>query len=66
MMDALLAVAREAGPVALKLFFGFTELLLIRASIYIFPCRKKLFGYKEEEGHTYASTNLRMAMVILV
>ena len=30
-----------------------------------FRQRKKLFGYKKEEGDTYASANLRMIMVVL-
>ena len=52
--------------VGLKVFFAILELLLIGAGIYIFRQRKKLFGYKGEEGDTYASANLRMIMVVLV
>ena len=68
MMDELLAVSRSgAGSVVgLQVFFGLLELLLIGAGIYIFRQRKKLFGYKKEEGDTYASANLRMIMVVLV
>lgn len=67
-MDELLAVSRSgAGSVVgLKVFFAVLELLLIGAGIYIYRERKKLFGYKGEEGDTYASANLRMIMVVLV
>jgi hypothetical protein len=55
-MDVLLAISRSGGPsIALKVFFGVLELLIIGAGIYLFRCRKKLFGYKDQEGDTYAS-----------
>lgn len=68
MTEQLLAVSRSGGGSALglQLFFGVLELIIIGAGIYIFRCRKKLFAYKGEEGDTYASANLRMAMVVLV
>jgi hypothetical protein len=68
-MDEFLAVSRSGAgsAIGLKVFFGFLELLIIGAGIYIFRCRKKLFGYKREEGgDTYASAQLRMIMVVLV
>ena len=67
-MDDFLAESRlEGGPaLALKVFFALLELLIISAGVYIFRNRKKFFGYKGEEGDTYASANLRMVMVILV
>ena len=66
-MNEVLAIARSGGPaIALKVFFGLLELLIIGAGIYLFRCRKQLFGYKGQENDTYASANLRMAMVILV
>ena len=67
-MDELLAVSRSgAGSVVgLKVFFAALEVLIIGAGIYIYRQRKKLFGYKGEEGDTYASANLRMIMVVLV
>ena len=67
-MDELLAVSRSgAGSVAgLKIFFAILELLIIGAGIYIYRNRKAFFGYKGEEGDTYASANLRMIMVVLV
>ena len=67
-MDELLAVSRSgAGSVAgLKVFFAILELLIIGAGIYIYRNRKAFFGYKGEEGDTYASANLRMIMVVLV
>lgn len=67
-MNELLAVSRSGAgsAVDLKMFFGLVELLLVAAGIYLFRCRKKLFGYKGEEDDTYASANLRMIMVVLV
>ena len=67
-MDEFLAVSRSGAgsAIGLKVFFGLLELLIIGAGIYIFRCRKKLFGYKGEEGDTYASAQLRMIMVVLV
>jgi hypothetical protein len=66
-MDELLAISRSGGPsIALKVVFGLLELLIIGAGIYLFRCRKKLFGYKGQEDDTYASANLRMVMVVLV
>ena len=67
-MEDLLAVSRSgAGSgAALKVFFACLEVLILAAGVYIFRQRKKLFGYKGEEGDTYASANLRMIMVVLV
>jgi hypothetical protein len=66
-MDELFAIVRSGGPsIALKVVFSSVELLIIGAGIYLFRCRKKLFGYKGQEGDTYASANLRMVMVVLV
>jgi hypothetical protein len=66
-MDELLAISRSGGPsIALKVIFGLLELLIIGAGIYLFRCRKNLFGYKGQEDDTYASANLRMVMVVLV
>ena len=67
-MDELFAVSRSGAgsAVGLKVFFGLLEVFLIGAGFYIFRCRKKLFGYKGEEGDTYASAQLRMIMVVLV
>ena len=67
-MEELLAVSRSgAGSVVgLKVFFAILELLIIAAGIYIYRQRKKFFGYKGEEGDTYASANLRMIMIVLV
>ena len=68
MIEDLLAVSRSGAgsAAALKVFFALLEVLLIAAGIYIYRQRKKLFGYKGEEGDTYASANLRMIMVVLV
>ena len=67
-MDELLAVSRSgAGSVVgLKVFFALLEVLIIAAGVYIYRQRTMLFGYKGEEGDTYASANLRMIMVVLV
>ncbi len=51
--------------VGLKVFFGLLELLVIGTGIYIFRQRKKLFGFKKEEGIPTSSANLRM-MVFLI
>ena len=50
----------------MKIFFSFLEVLIIFAGIYLIRCREKLFGYKDEEGDTYASANLRLAMLVLI
>jgi hypothetical protein len=67
-MDELLAVSRSGtGSVAgLKIFFAILELLIIGAGIYIYRNPKAFFGYKGQEGDSYASANLRMIMVVLV
>lgn len=67
-MSELLALTRSNpdAAVGLRLFFAFLEVLIISAGIYMFRNRKKFFGYKGEEGDTYASANLRMIMVVLV
>jgi hypothetical protein len=67
-MEDLLAVSRSgAGSAAgLKVFFAVLEVIILGAGVYIFRQRKRLFGFKGEEGDTYASANLRMIMVVLV
>lgn len=67
-MEELLAVSRSGAgsAVGLKVFFAVVEVLIIAAGFYIYRNRKKFFGYKGEEGDTYASANLRMIMVVLV
>jgi hypothetical protein len=67
-MDEFLAFGRS-GPssaIGLKVFFALLEVVIIGAGIVIFRSRKTLFAYRKNEGDTYASANLRMAMVILV
>jgi hypothetical protein len=68
LMEALLAVSRlpPGVSVALKGFFLVLELLIIASGIYVFRSREKLFAYKGKEGDTYASANLRLAMVVLI
>jgi hypothetical protein len=67
-METLFAAARLGGgaSLALKIFFGSMEIVIISAGIYFIRNRKKFFGHKNEEGDTYASANLRMALVVLV
>ncbi len=67
-VEALFAISKLPPGVsaALKGFFCVLELLIIAAGIYIFRKREKLFAYKGKEGDTYASANLRLAMVVLI
>jgi hypothetical protein len=67
-MEALLATSQMPASVsaALKVFFSVLELLVIGAGVYVFRKREKLFAYKGKEGDTYASANLRLAMVVLI
>jgi hypothetical protein len=67
-MEALFAVSELTGgvSVALRVFFCVLELLIIAAGVYVFRSREKLFAYKGKEGDTYASANLRLAMVVLI
>jgi hypothetical protein len=67
-MGALFAISTlpSGVSVALKVFFVVLELLVIAAGIYVFRSREKLFAYKGKEGDTYASANLRLAMVVLI
>jgi len=65
----MLSALSNAGPevsIALKGFFAVVELLIIAAGVYVFRSREKLFGYRGKEGDTYASANLRLAMVVLI
>jgi hypothetical protein len=65
-------IAASSGPrsggavIALKVVFSCLEVLIIGAGIYVFRQRQNLFGYKKSEGDTYASANLRLAMVVLI
>jgi hypothetical protein len=67
-MEALLATSQLPASVsaAFKVFFSVLELLVIGAGVYVFRKREKLFAYKGKEGDTYASANLRLAMVVLI
>ena len=65
MLSALSSNAPGAS-IALKIFFALTEVLIIAAGIYLIRCRNKLFGYKGSEGDTYASANLRLAMLVII
>ena len=61
-----LAARTGASLIGVRIFFGFVEVLVIAAGVYVFRHRKKFFGYKGRETDTYASANLRMWMVVLV
>jgi hypothetical protein len=60
----ILAAASDAT--ALRIFFAFLLVLILGTGLYIFRNRQLFFGYKGAEGDTYASSNLRMWLVILV
>jgi len=65
----MLSVLSNAPPevsIALKGFFAVVELLIIGAGVYVYRSRDSLFGYLGKEGDTYASANLRLAMVVLI
>ncbi|MEY2530218.1 MAG: hypothetical protein QOI96_303 [Verrucomicrobiota bacterium] len=63
-MNTILAVT-QARP-ELKVFFGLVLVLLLAAGFYMLRNRKKFFSYKGDPSDTYASANLRMAMVVLI
>jgi hypothetical protein len=65
-MLSALSSGAPGVSIALKIFFAFLEVLLIAAGIYLIRCRDKLFAYKGHEGDTYASANLRLAMLVLI
>jgi hypothetical protein len=65
-MLSALSNARPEVSIALKGFFAVVELLIIGAGVYVFRSREKLFGYLGKEGDTYASANLRLAMVVII
>ena len=67
-MEALFAISQlpPGVSIAFKTFFSVLELLIVGAGIYVFQKREKLFAYKGKEGDTYASANLRLAMVVLI
>ena len=60
------AYRQSASMAGVKVFFGILEVVVICAGIYLIKKRKTFFGYKGQEGDTYASSNLRMIMVVLV
>ena len=62
-MDTWLAIGQPPG---LRIFFSVLFVFVLIAGFIIFRSRKKLFSYKGDASDTYASANLRMAMVVLV
>lgn len=65
-MEIVLANLAPSASLPLKILFGFVEALIIWAGVYFYRNRKKFFSHKQGEGDTYASANLRMAMVVLI
>ena len=59
-------IAAAANATALRVFFSVLLVLVLAAGFYIFRNRQLFFSYKGGEGDTYASSNLRMWLVILV
>lgn len=68
MMDYLLAISRSGGGSAnaLRVFFAMVDVGLMCVGIYLFRNRNKMFDHRGQEQDSYASANLRLAMVILV
>jgi hypothetical protein len=62
-MEIIVAVGSRPE---LKVFFGVVLFLLIAAGIYMIRNRKKFFGYTGDASDSYASSNLRMWMIILI
>lgn len=60
-----LIAATKSGP-EFKVFFGVVLVLLLCAGFYMRRNRKKFFSHKGDPSDTYASANLRMAMVVLI
>jgi len=54
------------GVIELKIFFRLILLVVLGVGLYLFRIREKLFGHKGDTSDSYASSNLRMWMVLLV
>jgi len=65
-MELFIAKLQPGASIPLKIFFGLMEVVVIFVGIYFIRHRDKFFGHKGDEDDTYASANLRMALVILV
>lgn len=65
-MEIILAATKPGASLPLKIFFTAVEFLIVWAGIYFFRHRKKFFSHKKGEDDTYASANLRLAMVVLI
>jgi hypothetical protein len=63
-MELIAAVAKSKPE--LKVFFGIVLVMLLVAGFYMLRNRKKFFSYKGDPSDSYASANLRMAMVVLI
>jgi hypothetical protein len=65
LIKPILATTRGSSA-ALKVFFGMVEVLLLVAGVYVYRQRHNLFGFRGNENDSYASSNLRMTMLVLV
>ncbi|HEX4638238.1 MAG TPA: hypothetical protein VH170_01995 [Chthoniobacterales bacterium] len=65
-MEFVLAKLQPGASVPLKIFFALIEVAIIYAGIYFIRHRRKFFSRKSDDGESYASANLRMALVVLV
>jgi hypothetical protein len=65
-MELFFAKLDPGASIPLKIFFTFVEGLIVWAGIYLYCRREKFFSHKSGEGDTYASANLRLAMVVLI
>ncbi|HZR78149.1 MAG TPA: hypothetical protein VFA58_03025 [Chthoniobacterales bacterium] len=65
-MEFLIAKLQPGASIPLKIFFGLMELIILFVGIYFIRHRETFFGHTSDENDTYASANLRMALVILV
>lgn len=63
-MELIAAVTQ--GKPELKIFFSIVLVMLLAAGFYMLRHRKKFFSHKSDPSDSYASANLRMAMVILI
>ena len=57
---------RIQGVIELKIVFSLVLLVVLGAGVYVFRKRDKLFAHKHDASDSYASSNLRMWMVLLV
>ena len=60
-------IAVAASALGLRIFFGFLLVGVVTVGIYVFRIREKLFSHRKGDStDSYASSNLRMWLVLLV